>query len=183
MPRLLHLLAPTLIAATLCWPTSARADEPEREVTYDPQAFPAPSTRIPLVLVGAGTTAVWYGAALGGSYLYPTARGADELRMPIAGPWMSLAQTGCPKTTPNCSTFWMVVGAVLKGLDGVGQAGGLLIMAEGLLLPTVERPEKTVGLSDKTVDFSGTFRTGQLSFRPVPVVSADSLGLTVTGTF
>ena len=83
-------------------PGLARADEPTREVRHDPSAYPPPSTQLPLVATGAATTAVWYGLALGGSYLYPTARGADELKIPIAGPWMSLAKTGCPETTPDC---------------------------------------------------------------------------------
>ena len=138
------------------------------------------STGVPLVLVGAATTAVWYGAALGGSYLYPTARGADELRIPIAGPWMSLGQTGCPKTTPNCSTFWMVAGAVGKALDGLGQAGGIFIMAEGLLLPTVESSPKTSSYGAFSAELD---RSTRITFRPVPVASENALGLSLVGNF
>ncbi|HEU5077517.1 MAG TPA: hypothetical protein VFU02_25165 [Polyangiaceae bacterium] len=128
-----------LLLTALCFvarPVSA--DEPEREVRHDATAYPAPSTRLPLFAVGAATSLVWYGAAVGGAYLYPTANGADELKIPLAGPWMSLAETGCPSTTPDCSTFWMVVGGIMKGFSGIGQAGGLLLMIEGLFLPTVE---------------------------------------------
>lgn len=136
--RATRRLGTVLAAAGLMTVQPAAADEPEREVHHDPTAYPAPSARLPLFAVGAATTLVWYGGAVGGSYLYPTANGADELKIPIAGPWMSLAETGCPSTTPNCSTFWMVVGGILKGFSGIGQAGGIFVMLEGLFLPTVE---------------------------------------------
>jgi hypothetical protein len=184
-PTRLALLAICWLAALALFPNEARADEPEREITYDPQAYPAPSTRVPLFLLGAGTTAVWYGAAVGGSYLYPTARGADELRIPIAGPWMSLGQTGCPKTTPNCSTFWMVVAAVFKTLDGIGQAGGVLIMAEGLLLPTVEPKNSAASSQAGFLPRSrrATTATEGISLRPLPLVTENTLGLGVRGAF
>ncbi len=161
--------------------TSAAADEPVREVTHDPTAYPAPSVRWPLLGLGAATTAVWYGAALGGSYFYPTARGADELRFPIAGPWMSLAQTGCPETTPDCSTFWMVVGVIVKSFDGIGQAGGLLVMAEGLLLPTVE-PRRTGRLE---YDARAPRRSLQPppSLQVFPAPFSEGLGASIVGLF
>ena len=138
VPRAARSFAGLLAAGLLVTARPATADEPEREVRHDPTAFPAPSTRLPLFAIGAATSLVWYGAAVGGAYLYPTANGADELKIPIAGPWMSLAETGCPSTTPDCSTFWMVVGGILKGFSGIGQAGGVLLMVESLFLPTVE---------------------------------------------
>jgi hypothetical protein len=127
-----------LVVTALLAARSASADEPEPEILHDTTAFPTPSTRLPLVGMGAATTLVWYGGALAGAYLYPTANGADELKIPFAGPWMSLAQTGCPSTTPDCSTFWMVVGGIMKGFSGIGQAGGLFLMIEGLFLPTMQ---------------------------------------------
>jgi len=127
-----------LVVTALLATRSASADEPEPEILHDTTAFPTPSTRLSLVGIGAATTLVWYGAALGGAYLHPTANGADELKIPFAGPWMSLAQTGCPATTPDCSTFWMVVGGILKGFSGIGQAGGVFLMLEGLFLPTMQ---------------------------------------------
>ncbi len=154
----------------------ARADEPVREVRHDPTAYPPPKTRLPVVAVGALTTAAWYGAAYGASYLYPTARGTDELKIPIAGPWMSLAETGCPETTPDCSTFWMVVGIVLKAFDGIGQAGGLLIMAEGLFLPTVE-PKPPVARSSQRL----AAPKQSVTILPTPVPGG--LGIGVTGLF
>lgn len=164
----------------------AAADEPEREVRHDPTAYPAPSTRLPLFAIGAATSLVWYGAALGGAYLYPTANGADELKIPIAGPWMSLAETGCPSTTPDCSTFWMVVGGILKGFSGIGQAGGVLLMVEGLLMPTVE-PRNVTGRARWNLTPSsppaerGTSLATNVLVLPAPLPGGG--GLSVVGLF
>ena len=163
----------------------AAADEPEREVRHDPTAYPAPSTRLPLFAIGAATSLVWYGAALGGAYLYPTANGADELKIPIAGPWMSLAETGCPSTTPDCSTFWMVVGGILKGFSGIGQAGGVLVMVESLLMPTVE-PRSTTGrarwnLTPSSHTTEGTSLATNVLVLPAPLPGGG--GLSVVGQF
>jgi len=167
--------------ALACVTSPAAAEEPVREVRHDPSAYPAPATRWPLVGVGFATSLAWYGAALGGSYLYPTARGADELKIPIAGPWMSLAKTGCPETTPDCSTFWMVVGAVLKGLDGIGQAGGVFIVLEGLFLPTVQPPAKSAQLETRgSVSLDSENRR---SVVVLPTAMPGGLGLGVAGLF
>jgi hypothetical protein len=164
------------LAASSAITEPALADEPVREVRHDPSAYPAPATRWSLLAVGALTTAAWYGLAYGGSYLYPTARGAEELKIPIAGPWMSLAETGCPETTPDCSTFWMVVGVILKTFDGIGQAGGLLIMAEGLFLPTVE-PKPSAAQSTRVL------ASPEPRVTIVPTAVPGGLGVGVAGLF
>jgi hypothetical protein len=68
--------------------------------------------------------------------LFPEAPGAQELRYPIAGPWIALTNVGCRE---DCGTLEVVLRAVLTVVDGVGQAGGVLVMVEGLLLPSEER--------------------------------------------
>src|SRR5262245_49370920 len=88
---------------------SAIADEPQRPVYYDSTVYPPGSTRYKLVLVGVGVTAAWYGAGYGFSALWPDAPGADDLRIPVAGPWMALADTGCADDDPDCSTFIVVL--------------------------------------------------------------------------
>jgi hypothetical protein len=89
---------------------------------------------------------------------------------------MSVSQTACPTTTPKCSQFLLVLGAIGKVLDGLGQAGGLLILAESLFLPTVEAPARR-----KTQSVSGW-----PDLHAAPVVASDSgeaIGLTVLGSF
>ena len=77
-----------------------------------------------------------YGLAVGSSYLFSDTRGAKDLRIPIAGPWMALAQTGCPSGDPDCSVVPLVLGAIFQVVDGVTQIGGLAIIGEGLFLNT-----------------------------------------------
>jgi len=91
---------------------------------------------------------------------------------------MSLLQTGCPETTPDCSKFWMVVGAVLKGLDGVGQAGGLLVIAEGLLMPTVEQKQSARLWSDRPGP-----RAASTSLLVLPTALPGGAGIGVAGLF
>ena len=117
-------------------PRAAAADEPERPVYYDSSVYPPPSTRYKLALVGVAVSAAWYGAAYGFSALWPDAPGAEDLRIPVAGPWMALGETGCADDDPDCSTFIVVLRAILTTIDGVGQAGGLAVAAESLFLPT-----------------------------------------------
>src|SRR5688500_20381247 len=81
-------------------PRTAAADEPERPVYYDSSVYPPPSTRYKLALVGVGVSAVWYGTAYGFSALWPDAPGAEDLRIPVAGPWMALGETGCADGDP-----------------------------------------------------------------------------------
>ena len=135
-------------------------------VAYD---LPPPSTRWALFGTGLAVTGVSYGLALGAAYAWPDARYSNELKIPIAGPWMAIADTGCPKDEPDCSTVLLVVTAVLTGMDGVLQAGGLGIALESVFLPTASQKPR-----------SSTAPT----VRPVPVVAGrDGVGLGLAGTF
>jgi hypothetical protein len=101
-----------------------------------PVDLPDSSARANHIVAGAVTTAVWYGVAVGHSFLWSDNPGATELRLPIVGPWLSLGKTGCPDDEPDCSTVLVVVQAVLTTLSGVGQVGGLAVIGEGLFVPT-----------------------------------------------
>lgn len=133
--------------------------------------LPPPGTRWALFGTGLAVTGVSYGAVLGASYIWPDARYSDEVRVPIAGPWMAIiGDTGCPEHDPNCSTVVLVVVAILTGIDGVLQAGGLGMAIEAAFLPTSSaKPEK---------------KSGAPTLHPVPIVSGrDTVGLGVVGTF
>jgi hypothetical protein len=158
---------------------SARADEPQRPVYYDSTVYPPGSTRIKLALVGVGVSAAWYGAGYGFSELWPDAPGARDLRIPVAGPWMALADTGCADDDPDCSTIIVVLRAILTTMNGVGQAGGLAVAAEAMFLPTTSgsapprRRRRT-----KQVEPSESFQ-----LRPAPVLTGRTLGFGVSGSF
>ena len=120
---------------------------------------------------GLAVTGVSYGMVLGASYIWPDARYSDEVRVPIAGPWMAIiGDTGCPKHDPNCSTVVLVVVAILTGIDGVLQAGGVGMALESAFMPTS---------SSKPAQ-----KSSAPTIHPVPIVAGrDSVGLGVVGTF
>jgi len=137
--RSLRACCPAVAAFALLLPEVAHADEPVRPPRSHPDEFPEAPTRGRIAAVGVAVAAGFYGAALGASYLWPKAPGADELRIPIAGPWMALASTGCPDHDPECPVFTVVLRAVLTTLDGIAQAGGVGIAIESAFMPTRKR--------------------------------------------
>ncbi len=161
-------------SAALLLSAAAAADEPVAPDETDPGAYPPASARAQTIATGALVAGVWYGGALGASYLWPDAPGASELRIPVAGPWMALADTGCPAREPNCSTFFVVLRAILTTIDGVGQVGGLAVIAEGLLLPTADSATSTPRPAAR----------GAARVTPVPYVAGrDGVGLGLIGVF
>lgn len=136
-----------------------------------PVELPDESARVNHIVAGAVTTAVWYGVAVGHSLLWSDNPGAEKLRLPIVGPWLSLAKTGCPKDEPDCSTALVVVQAVLTTISGVGQLGGIAVIAEGLFVPT----------RNDTPSQSST-PTLRASVQPI-TPGRDGVGLGIVGTF
>src|ERR1700753_4265343 len=135
--------AAALGVASVATSNTARADEPVRpEVDTNPAEYPGPSTRPNLILVGAAVTVGWYGAAVGTSYLWKNADSSPSLRIPIAGPYISLGKTGCSSAESSCNTFTVVVRTVITSLSLVGQTGGLLAVLEGAFVPTAQRLER-----------------------------------------
>lgn len=154
----------------------AHADEPVRTEVYDPGEYPPPSAPWGVFAVGLGSTLVWYGGAAGASYLWPDAPGAHDLRIPVAGPWLALGHTGCADNNPDCSTFSIIARLVGTALDGVGQVGGVALMAEALFLPTaVPSPTKRRA----TLHGRHAWRV-----RPAPLVTGKSgVGFGLMGEF
>jgi hypothetical protein len=150
------------LAAYLLLTGVARAEEPTglpepTPARPAPADLPPPGTRTSLVLAGAATTVVSYGLALGTSFLVKEddLRGSRDLRIPVAGPWISLGRTGCPANDTNCSKIPLVIGAFLKAFDGIVQAGGLGIAAEGLFLRQAPAlPRKAEGPTAHAVPLS-----------------------------
>ncbi len=157
-------------------PKLAHADEPVRVTTYDPGEYPPPSARWGLLAAGAGSSLVWYGGGLACSYLWPDAPGARDLRIPVAGPWMALADTGCADGDPDCSTFMVVTRAILTTMNGIGQVGGLAIVGEALFLPTAT--------AETAARRAAARRTSSLRVRALPVLAPEGgVGLGVFGQF
>lgn len=170
----LYLIAAALVTVLAASP--AQADEPVREEKYEPEAHPPTGTGSRMFWAGAITTGVWYGGALSFSYLWPSAPGADDLRIPVAGPWMALGDTGCAKNDPNCGLFGVILRALLTTIDAVGQTGGVLIMVESLFLQTDEpgprRERKLPPAKDEA------------RITPTPIVTdSGAVGLGISGRF
>ncbi len=121
-------------------PRMARADEPIEPLRYDVAGHPDDGTRARTALAGLAVTAVGYGAALGSSYLFPDSPGSASLRVPVAGPFLALAKTGCASGDADCSTFTTIVRAVLTTANSVVQVGGLFVASESLFLKTQAPP-------------------------------------------
>jgi hypothetical protein len=167
-------------------PGIAAADEPpaapetvEAAALSSPEADrPSPSAPGRLALAGGIVTGVWYGAALGTSLLFPDAPGAEELRIPVAGPFMSLAETGCADSEPDCDTVIVVVRAILTTIDAVGQVGGVAMMIESLFLPTAATSGAKLSMPRRES------ASNETQVVPVPIVTGkDGIGLGVAGRF
>jgi hypothetical protein len=106
--------------------------------TPAPSAYPPPSARWAVTLGGLGAAVAFYGGAVGASYAFPDVPGAKDLRIPLVGPWQAIAHNGCAPNETDCSDAWVAFRTIITALDGVAQAGSLVIAIEGLFLPTQE---------------------------------------------
>jgi hypothetical protein len=165
-------------------PNVVRAEEPlAPEADTNPSSTPPPSARPNLVLVGAAVTAGWYGAALGTSYLWADSDGASPLRIPVAGPYIALAKTGCSdreSLTASCGTFTVVLRTLLTTLSAVGQTGGVLAMLEGAFVPTT-----TTARASAHAGTSRGARGPHVAILPAPAGASgvNGLGFGVFGEF
>jgi hypothetical protein len=147
-----------------------------------PLEYPPPAARTALAVTGAAVFVGWYGLAVGASFLDPDAPHATDLRIPVVGPWMAVANAGCNRGDPDCSTAWVVVRAILHAMDGIGQVGGLAVLGEALFLPTRDHVRAGV-VRPRAGNARATSSTAP-TFRAVPLVGAgDSVGLGLHGTF
>jgi hypothetical protein len=160
------------------------ADEPlAPEADTNPNIRPRPTAQPNLILIGAAVTAGWYGIALGTSYLWPDSDGAGSLRIPVAGPYMALAKTGCGSGEPDCDTVALVFRTIVTVLSAVGQTGGVLAMGEGLFLQTgsgsVHRGD---GGPSTPVTSARELPKPRVSVAPV-TVGKSGFGLSLSGSF
>ena len=121
----------------------------------------SPSASSVAAIAGGVTVAAWYGLALGSSYIWPDTVGAKDLRIPVAGPWIAFAHSGCGPVA-SCSEALVVIRAIATMLDGIGQASGLAFVGEGLFLPTQE-PKRVPAeaLLQKSFELHPTFDAGK----------------------
>ncbi|HWO13517.1 MAG TPA: hypothetical protein VNN80_28645 [Polyangiaceae bacterium] len=169
-----------LVAVPLA-PSAAAAEEPTLEqVEYHPAELPPDGARTRAILVGVALTAGWYGAAVGTSYLWPDAPNSRDLRLPVVGPWLALGDVGCADAESDCSTGTVITRTVLTVLSGVGQAGGLFGVFEGLFMET----GSTAPAPASADRGSGRGAAGPIaSWSASPVMLRDGAGLELFGRF
>jgi hypothetical protein len=169
----------SLAALTLAALGSARdaaAEEPTiDQIEYHPAELPPDGARTRVIWVGAALTAGWYGAALGTSYAWPDAPTAKELRLPVVGPWMALGDVRCDARESQCSTVSLVVRTAVAVASGVGQAGGLFAIVEGLFMDT----GSSSGAPSAPREKSGSGAT----WSAAPVMLSDGAGIELFGRF
>lgn len=170
-----------VIALTAAGSRPARAEEPTlAEAHYDPNEHPPSGTQGRLILTGAGLTVGWYAAAVGTSFMWQDAANAKDLRIPVAGPWLALADTGCGSKERDCETAVVVFRTVVTVISGVGQLGGLLVLAEGLFVGSgaPAAPARPAAAARDGRDWAG------IDWAPTPVAMPDgSLGIGISGRF
>jgi len=179
------------LGVTLSGARAARADEPTiDEVRYHPTELPPDGTRSRVLIAGAALTVGWYGVGVGTSYIWADAKNARDLRIPVAGPWMALGDVGCSskETKATCSDGIVVLRTTLAVLSGIGQAGGLFAIMEGLLLDSGNAASNSsVAPPQGDAPRGERPQTLQQSRRPswaaVPVVLPDGAALQVVGQF
>lgn len=163
----MKLAAIALITAGMLATTAAGAQEAEQ--TAPPMRYPPSSVRVKLVAGGLVVTGLAYGAAFAAASTWPEVPGASELKIPVVGPWMALANNGCAPDDPDCG-FTLYLRGILTAVDGLIQLGGLGIVAEGLFMTTeASAPRRQA--------------RGGVTVRPTPIVTARSAGLGVVGSF
>ncbi len=126
------LAAAAVVAAALLSSSSARAEDPP------PVRYPPSSVRPKLIVGGIAVTGIAYGAAFLGAESASTWPGSTELKAPVVGPWIALAMNGCPPGE-QCDAF-LYLRASLLVIDGLLQAAGLAIVAEGIVMKTEAVP-------------------------------------------
>ncbi len=127
--------------------------------------YPPSSVRAGLIAGGSGIVATAYGLSVMSALVWDDVPGADALLIPVAGPWISLAQNECSADNPDCGALLFVRGALLV-VDGLAQLGGLGIIGEGIFM-TTEADEE----APKT------------SWTIAPSVSPSQTGVSIVGTF
>ncbi len=152
---------PTVKVATPGKPTG----KPTDAVSDGVMRYPPSSVRPGLIAGGSAVFATAYGLSLMSALVWDDVPGADALLIPVAGPWISLAQNECSAENPDCGAL-LVVRAALLVVDGLAQLGGLGIVGEGIFMTTEAEDD-----APKT------------SWTVTPAVSPTQTGVSIVGTF
>jgi len=141
------------------------------------ERYPPSSVRWKVLIAGITLTGLGYGgmALMGG--LWDGVPGGDYLYIPLAGPWVALGKSGCTPdesapvegtVTPQTCGGMQALRGIIYVVGSLVQLGGLGLVGESIFM-TTESP-----------DAAPVKKTAIL---PMPIITQDSVGLGVIGTF
>lgn len=155
-------LALAMALSILAAPALAHAQEQAKPMRYPPS-----SVRLKLIAGGVLIAGVAYGIGFLAATQWSDAPGAQDLKIPVAGPWIAFANNGCP--SGDCGAIPYVRG-VLTVLSGLAQAGGVGLVGEGIFMTTESSKARRAD-------------SARLTLRPVPIIGAEHGGLGLVATF
>jgi hypothetical protein len=144
---------------------------------------PPSSARTNLLILGAATTVGFYGMSFGTSYLWPSSPVAEDLRIPVIGPYAAVFGAGCGATERGCGTFTAVLRTTLAGVSALGQTGGVLLLVEAVFLDTSSEGGGTPVRGATSANEPATGALAPRVTAAAPIVSDDVLGFAFAGTF
>lgn len=181
----MKLLAPTVALAVLFAAGAAHAQTSEEMVVR----YPPPLVRLKLAAVGVALTGAAWGASFAAAQAWPEVTqptdgtvvssgppGSNQLKIPIVGPWIALAGSGCSSDNPGCSSGVIVARGFLYVLDGIVQLAGLGLIAEAIVMKTEAAPRKL------SASLFGLRYRG-VEVRPAPMTASGTTGFGLVGTF
>ncbi len=169
--------------------TLRTGEPPMRLERVESENYPPSSVRFPTLLGGVGLVGAFWGLGLATSSAFPDDPGMNDLRVPVAGPWVAFANNRCDDG--GCS-LGDVVRYVWFTLNGIGQAGGVALVLQGALLrtggeaPAAADPAPRRGplVPPEASPPPGPGGDKPLFFVPLPtVVGRDGLGVGWGGVF
>ncbi len=203
MKRLAPILALANALAIVSAAAPARADDDTKDTKdtkaaapvapVDPGApldvhYPPPLVRLKLITAGVLVTGAAWGISFACAQAWPEVPqpkdgstvetgppGSNQLKIPIAGPWIALGKSGCAADDPNCGAGKIGIRAALYVLDGIAQLAGLGLIAEAIVMKTEAPPAKKSSFL--------TIKRGSLEAVPVPITTPTMTGIGFAGTF
>jgi hypothetical protein len=181
------------------------ADKPSDKDSAAPVElhYPPPSVRLKILTAGVLVTGTAWGIAFGVSRGWPEQTciitsigpltpgsagtpnpipctsgppGANQLAIPIVGPWIALGKSYCPSDYPNCGVGPPVARGVGYVIDGVVQLAGIGLIVEALVMKT-----ESTGPTKKSSPLALRYRGVELT--PVPIAGPSATGMSLVGTF
>jgi len=136
--------------------------------------YPPSSARWKILVSGIAVTGVAYGGMALMGALWEGIPAADMHYIPVAGPWIAIANSGCgptEETTPGEGDCEALIGlrAAIYVIDGLLQLGGLGLVVQSIAM-TTEASSEAPAAKKATI-------------LPIPMITPTSVGFGVTGTF